>query len=68
MATVLVDFARILKPSRNDQRTKKGMISWFDRHLARIEHILPEMEAFDWHDQEEIDERTITEENCNGES
>lgn len=36
--------AGIPKPSRDEKRTKKGMIAWFDRHWDRIKDISPLIE------------------------
>jgi hypothetical protein len=62
------DISHISEPSRDDKRTRRGMVDWFERHWSRIEPIVPWMDDPESGYQEYIDDAAIGDEKYNEES
>jgi hypothetical protein len=64
IAIVAAESAGIPSPNRDDKRTKKGMVDWFDRYWDRIEPFLPWIEEVEYPNEENSNDAVITKDNC----
>jgi hypothetical protein len=58
----------IQEPSRDEKRTRKGMIGWFERNWSDIELFLPSISRLEGLDPDDADDAKFTEGNWDDDS